>query len=302
MTQAKTLLMLFSLAALWGGSYLFIRVAGPELGVPATVLLRLGIAALALLGYSLLSHNLPDFRTHWQKFLVLGLLNNLIPQALIVSAVIHLNASLGSILNATTPLFTALVAAVWIKEPLGWQKALGIGLGILGVAVLVGFSPLPADSQTLLAVLESLLAAVSYGFAAVYARGAFKGIEPLHTAAGQLCGSSLLVLPIAATTWPVIHWSPAVIGSVLGLALLSTAIAYLLYFRLIATAGATAGASVTFLIPFFSVLWGVIFLAEPLSLGLFVGLGIILLSVGLVLGAKNQKIGISPRTAPGTAK
>ena len=280
----QTLVMLLSLAALWGGSYLFIRIAAPEIGVIATTQLRLGIAALALLAFALLVRNLPDFRKHWPKFLILGLLNNVIPQLLIVSSVIHLNASLGSILNATTPLFTALVAAVWIKEAFGWQKALGVVLGIVGVGVLMGFSPIPINDRTILAVLEALLAALAYGLAAVYARTAFKGIQPLHTAVGQLCGSSLLVLPIATTAWPAIAWTPLLLGAVLGLALLSTAIAYLLYFRLIATAGATAAASVTFLIPFFSLLWGVVFLGEPLNLGMFAGLGIILLSVALVLG------------------
>lgn len=275
--------MLLSLAALWGGSYLFIRVAGPELGVVATTQLRLGLAALALLAFALAVGRLPDFRQHWPKFLILGLLNNVIPQFLIVSSVIHLNASLGSILNATTPLFTALAAAVWLKESFGWPKALGVVLGIAGVGVLVGFSPIPVDDRTFLAVLEALLAALAYGLAAVYARVAFKDIQPLHTAVGQLCGSSLLVLP-AAVAWPPITWTPAVLGAVLGLALLSTAVAYLLYFRLIATAGATAAASVTFLIPFFSVLWGVVFLGEPLNLGMFAGLGVILLSVALVLG------------------
>ncbi len=293
----QTTLMLVSLAALWGASYLFMRILGPELGVLATVMLRFGVAALALLAFGLLTGNLPDFRLHWQKFLILGLLNNVIPQALIVSAVIHLNASLGSILNATTPLFTAIVAAVWIKEAFGWQRVLGVLLGIFGVTVLVGFSPIPVDSRSLLAVIEALLAAVSYSFAAVYARGAFKGIQPLHTAIGQLSGSSLLVLPLALVAWPKVQWSLEIIGSVLGLALLSTALAYLLYFRLIATAGATAAASVTFLIPFFSLLWGVIFLHEPLNLGMFVGLGIILLSVGLVLGLVSMK-GTARATQP----
>lgn len=279
----QTLIQLLTLAALWGGSYLFVRIAAPELGAVPLAFLRVFLAALGLLTLVLMARNLPDFRQRWLQFLLLGLLNNAIPMTLIASAVIHLNASLGAILNATTPLFTAVVAALWLRERFSWKKGLGVMLGIVGVGVLTGFSPVPVDSRTLLAVLEALLAAASYGFAAVYARTAFKGVQTLHVVVGQLCGSSFLLLPFALGTWPKVEISAVLVGAVLGLALLSTSIAYLLYFRLIAAAGATVAASVTFLIPFFSILFGVVFLAEPLSVGMLWGLGIILASVWLVL-------------------
>lgn len=281
----QTVLMLMALGALWGASYLFMRVVGPQLGAPVTAMVRFSLAATALLLYAFAIGNRPNFRAHWQKFLILGLLNNVIPQTLIVNSVVNLNASLPAILNAVTPLFTAIIAAIYLRESFGWQKSAGALLGITGVGILMGFSPVPINPQTIAATLEALLAALSYGLAAVYARKAFKGIQPLHIAVGQLCASSLLILPLALPTMRPVTLTPVLLGSVLGLALLSTSVAYLLYFRLVISAGATAATSVTFLIPLFSLLWGGLFLREPFSLGMFVGLTTILLSVWLILRA-----------------
>lgn len=285
--QTLDLLLLLILAALWGGSYLFVRIAGPALGPIVLMALRVSLAVVALCLYGMASRNLPDFRQRWWQFLILGVLNNAIPFTLIASAVINLNASVAAILNATTPLFTAVIAALWAKEEFGVRKGLGVLLGLFGVFVLVGWSPLPLTEQTLWATGAALLAAISYGAAAVYARLTFKGVAPLHTAIGQLAGSSLLLVPLALINPPAVWPTSAVLWAVLGLALICTSVAYLLYFRLIANAGATPAATVTFLIPFFSVLWGVTFLGEPLNLGMFVGLGVILFSVWLVLGARK---------------
>jgi drug/metabolite transporter (DMT)-like permease len=137
------------------------------------------------------------------------------------------------------------------------------------------------------AALQALLAALSYGVAAVHARRQFMGVPPLHAAVGQLSGSTVLLLPLAALWWPQTLPDARVALSVVGLAVVCTALAYGMYFRLIATTGATAAATVTFLIPFFSVLWGVMLLGEPLNVGMFIGLDAILSSVWLVLGAKS---------------
>ncbi|MCB9152079.1 MAG: DMT family transporter [Caldilineaceae bacterium] len=284
------LIYLFVLAALWGASYLFMRIAGPMLGSIVTMALRVSIAAATLWLYVYLARKQPDWRRHWKQFLILGALNNAIPFVLITNAVIDLNASMAAILNATTPLFTAVVAALWVKEAFGMRKGVGVLLGITGVTILMGWSPLPLNQRVILATLQAIIAAVSYGFAAVYARTRFQGIAPLHTAVGQLSGSSLLLVPLgvasAPAQWPGAH----VVIAILGLALLSTALAYLIYFRLIASAGATQAATVTFLIPFFSVLWGRVFLKEPLNIGMFAGLGVILVSVWLVLGVQTPNI------------
>lgn len=276
--------LLVALAALWGASYLCIRIAAPALGAVVVVALRVALACLALLGYAALRRDLPDFRARWRPYLALGLLNNAIPFLLIANAVIGLNASVAAILNATTPLFTALVAAAWLGEACTPRRASGIALGIGGVAVLVGWSPLPVTGGTLVAVGQALAAALSYGLAAVYARRHFAGSPPLHTAVGQLAGASALLVPLALVAPPRALPGPQVALAVIALALACTALGYLIYFRLIAAAGATQAATVTFLIPGFSTLWGATFLGEPLGVGLFVGLAVILGSVWLVIG------------------
>jgi drug/metabolite transporter (DMT)-like permease len=275
--------MLIFLAAIWGGSFLFIRIAAPSLGSIFLMAVRVALAATGLFVYALAQRAMPNFRAHWKHYLAIGALNNAIPFVLIANAVIDLNASLSAILNATTPLFTALVAAVWIGEPFGWRRGLGVLMGILGVVILVGFSPIPFSTKVLLAAAQSLLAALSYGLGAVYTRTRFQGANPVHTSLGQLVGSTILLAPLAAFSVPVTPPTVAVILATLALALLGTSFAYLIYFRLITAAGPTTAVSVTFLVPFFSILWGVIFLHEPLSAGMFLGLGIILGSVGLVL-------------------
>lgn len=279
----QTFGLLLLLSAIWGGSYLFIRISAPLLGPIPLMAVRVGLAALALLLYARLGNNLPDFRSRWKQFLLLGALNNAIPFTLIASATIHLNASIASILNATTPLFAAVVASVWAREPFGVRRAAGLVAGFSGVVVLMGFSPLPLSGKVVLAAGQALLAALSYGFAAVYARSRFRGVPPLHTSVGQLVGATLLLTPLAVPAFPQTLPGPGIWLAVVTLALVCTSFAYLIYFRLIATAGSTQAATVTFLVPFFSVLWGVIFLNEPLSLGMFGGLALILGAVWLVL-------------------
>jgi drug/metabolite transporter (DMT)-like permease len=278
---------LLLLAALWGGSYLFIRLAAPVLGVFFTMSLRVILAAFALIIYGVVTKQSLQFRQSWRSYLLLGFLNNVIPFILIAIAVVNLNASMAAILNATTPLFTAIVAAHQLNESLTKRKLLGLLLGVLGVAVLVGWSPLPLSASVITGILFALIAACSYGFAAVYARRTFANAKAIDTATGQLIGSSLLLLPVAVVSVPNTMPSIGISLSVIVLALACTAFAYLLYFQLIASAGATRSATVTFLIPIFSLLFGTVLLSEPINSGVIVGLAVILLSVWLVIGAKR---------------
>lgn len=280
---------LLLLGALWGGSYLFIRVAAPVLGVFLTIGLRVTIAAVALISFVAVTRQLPDLRKRWRPYLLLGALNNAIPFILIAAAVVTLNASMAAILNATTPLFTAAVAALWLNERLHWQKVGGLLLGIGGVTILVGWSPLPLSPAVIVAAIFALVAALSYGIAAVYARRTFTGSKPIETATGQLIGSSVLLLPVTFVSVPQTVPSVGVVLAVTALALACTAFAYLLYFQLIASAGATRAASVTFLVPAFSLLWGNVLLGEPVNVGIIVGLVAILLSVWLVISAPAAK-------------
>jgi drug/metabolite transporter (DMT)-like permease len=277
------------LGALWGGSFLFIRVAVPALGPFLLVELRVGLAAAALFLYALAAGSMPKIRGRWRSFLVLGFLNAAVPFSLISAAEIHLTASLAAILNATTVMFTAIVAAVWMGDALTARKAVGIVLGIVGVSVLVGWDPLPLNGAILLAVAAMLLASLSYALGATYAKRSFSGIPPLGMAIGQLGGAVALLMPLALVSVPEDAPSTLVTLSMLGLAFLSTAVAYLIYFRLIENVGPTSTLTVTLLVPVFGLLFGVLLLGEPFGFGTLAGLGIILTSVVLITGIAPRK-------------
>jgi drug/metabolite transporter (DMT)-like permease len=186
-------------------------------------------------------------------------------------------------------MFTAIVAAVWMGDVLTARKAVGIMLGIAGVTVLVGWDPLPLNGLVLLAVAAMLIASLSYALGATYAKLSFSGIPPLGMAIGQLCGAVVLLAPLAAISFPDRAPSTVVALSMLGLALLSTAVAYLIYFRLIENVGPTSTVTVTLLVPVFGLLFGTLLLDEPFGVGTLVGLGIILTSVVLITGIPSRR-------------
>jgi drug/metabolite transporter (DMT)-like permease len=282
----KELGALILLGAIWGSSFLFIRIAVPVLGPFVLMELRVGLAAMALALYALAVTRLPNPRLRWRQFLFLGTLNAAVPFTLIAAAEIHLTASLAAILNSTTALFAAMVAAVWIGEAFTVKKVVGLIMGISGVAVLVGWTPIAITGVILLSVGAMLAASFSYALGGVYAKRTFVGLQPLTMAIGQQTGAAAVLLPFAVANLPHEAPSPIVGLSVLGLALLCTAAAYLLYFYLITNAGPTKTLTVTFLIPVFGLVFGVLFLGEPVGIGTLVGLGIILTSVALVTGVR----------------
>ena len=275
---------MLALGALWGGSFLFIRVAVPSLGPLLLMELRVGIASLALVLFAAAVGRRPKLRARWRQFLLIGTLNAAIPFTLIAAAEIHLTASLATILNSTTVMFAAVAAAVWSRDPLTARKVVGIVLGVLGVAVLVGWDPVELDGAVLLSVGAMLAASLSYGISAVYVKRTFVGVPPLGMAIRQLTGATVVLFPFAALSVPRESPPMAATASVLALALLSTALAYLFYFRLITNVGPTSTVTVTLLVPVFGLLFGVLFLDEPFGPGTLAGLGIVLGSVVLVTG------------------
>lgn len=283
---ARDLGALLLLGALWGASFIFIRVAVPVLGPFVLVDLRVLLAAAALVLCAVVGGRFPKLRSNWRRFLGLGFLNAAVPFTLIAASEINLTASLAAILNSTTPLFAAVVAAVWIREVLTPRRIGGLLLGIVGVAVVVGWTPVTLSPVVLLSIGASLAAALCYGFGGVYAKRSFSGQPPLGMAIGQQAAAGLLLLPPSVVSLPEEVPSPAVVISVLSLALLSTALAYLLYFRLISSVGPTNTLTVTFLVPVFGLLFGALFLAEPVGIGTLAGLVIILSSVALVTGIR----------------
>jgi drug/metabolite transporter (DMT)-like permease len=281
---------LILLSALWGASYIFIRIAGPVFGPVSLMSLRAIMAAILLVAIARAIAQVPNFRGRWRQFLLIGAIGNALPFILIANAVMHLNASIAAILNATVPLFTATISTLWLREPLSLRTILGAGLGIGGVSILVGWSPLPITPTVLLATGQALLGALSYGLTSVYARRSFGDLPPLQAAVGQACGSAVLMAPLAviappraAATWPALL-------ALLALAVLCTVLAYFIYFRLIANIGPTKTSTVTFLIPLFGIFWAAVFLREPVNVGVLVGLGVILLSVRLVLGNSRKRL------------
>jgi len=273
--------MLLALAALWDGSFFFNGVAVRELPSLTLVWLRVAVAAVALLSVMrLLGQRMPGQAGVWVAFFGMGLLNNVLPFALIVWGQHRIASGLASILNAATPLFTVLVAHVCTAdEKLTWLKAAGVAVGFAGVAVLVGADMLGGSGAEVLAQLACLAAALSYALAGIFGRRFRRmGIPPLATAAGQVSASTLMLLPVMLLVdhpWDLAPLHAETWLAVLGIGLLSTALAYVLYFRILALAGATNLLLVTFLIPAVAILLGALVLGEALLPRQFAGMALI---------------------------
>jgi len=271
--------LLVTLSVLWGGSFFFSKVALAQLPPFTIVFCRVGLAA-AVLNLVLVAsgRRMPrDFRL-WGAFLVMGMLNNLIPFSLIFWGQTHISSGLASILNATTPLWTVLLAHFLTKdERMTVNRLSGVVFGLIGVIVMIGPSALAGLGLNIVAQLAVLGAALSYGFAAIFGRR-FMGIPPLITAAGQLTGTTMMMLPIMIVIdkpWTLPPVNFVTWGAVLGLAVLCTSMAYIIYFRILATAGATNALLVTFLIPVSALLLGMTILGERPDLRHFIGMALI---------------------------
>lgn len=259
------------LAALWGSSFLFMRVGAAEFGALPTAGLRVALAALFLLPVFLVPGVWAGFRQRARAILFVGLLNSGIPFALFAYAVMHIPTGLTAILNATVPLSGAVVAWVWLKERPGASRALGLVIGFAGVSLLVigksGLSALSGIGQgaSLLPMLACLLATLCYGVAASFTKRYLTGVHPLATATGSQIGATLgLALP-TLWFWPAQPASHTAWVALAAVALLCTAVAYILFFRIIARAGPSKALTVTFLVPVFALGYGVVFLGEQIT-------------------------------------
>ncbi|HET9855382.1 MAG TPA: DMT family transporter [Methylomirabilota bacterium] len=265
------------LAVLWGVSFFFSKVALAELPPSTLVLGRCGIAALALLVAARLGgHRIPRSLRVWAGFFALGALNSLIPFGLIAWGQVLLTSGLASILNATTPLVTALVAHAWGDERLTAHRIAGVLVGLAGVCVLIGPGVLGHLGAHSLAELAILGAAVSYAFAGSYGRR-FRALPPVVAVAGMMTTAAVMALPIALVVdrpW-TLHVGVRTWGALLGLALLSTALGFVIYFRVLATAGATNVMLVTLLMPIVALLAGSVILAEPVTGAALAGMALI---------------------------
>ena len=296
--------MLLALAAMWGGSFFFNGVALRELPPFTLVWLRVAVAAAALLLIlRLLGQQMPTGSRIWAAFFGMGLLNNVVPFVLIVWGQRHIASGLASILNATTPLFTVLVAHLLTRdERLTPLKAAGVGVGFLGAIYMIGPDALGGLGTALGAQVACLAAALTYALAGIFGRRfRHMGVTPIATAAGQVCASTVLLLPpmlLLDRPWALAPPHATTWAAVLGLGLLSTAVAYVLYFRILAAAGATNLLLVTFLVPVSAILLGSLVLGEALLPRHFAGMALIGAGLACIDGRlPRHLVRVSARTA-----
>lgn len=285
------------LSALWGASFLFTRLGAAEFGPLTTAGLRVALATLFLWPLLVRQGQWPALRRHWRPILLAGIINSAIPFALFAWAVLHIATGLTSILNATVPLFGALVAWLWLGDRISRLRWIGLALGFVGVALLAWRAPAGTgfkSGQAAWAIAACLMASTCYALAASFARRYLTGIPPLATATGSQLGATLgLALP-ALWFWPAQMPGLRAWAAILAIAVLCTGIAYILYFRLIAHAGPSRALAVTFLAPVFAVAYGTAFLGETITPWM-VGCGLVIvcgtmLSTGLI-GAAGPRPG-----------
>ncbi len=274
-----------ALGAIWGASFLFAHLSVVEFGAVPTAGLRVGIAALFLLPLLVLRGQWPALAKHWKKIFLLGMLNSGIPFALYAYALLSISTDLSGLLNATVPLFGALVAWLWLKDRPHGMKILGLLIGFVGVAMLAwsktSFKPNATGQVTGWAVLACLSACLCYGIAASYTKRHLSGVSSLAIATGSQMGAAIgLALP-SLWLWPAHTPAASAWMALLALGVLCTGVAYVLFFRLIDSIGAAGTLTVTFLIPVFAVFYGMVFLGETVTAWMLFCGAIILLGTAL---------------------
>lgn len=277
---------LLILSTLWGGSFILLRIAAPVLGPVVLIAVRVLLAGVALLAFALFVRQPLALRTRWRDYLVLGALGSAVPFVLISIASLQLTASMTAILNATSPVFGALFAALFLRDSLSLRKVAGMLLGMVGVGIITGFTLPVINLPSLLAIGASLAAAACYGLGGTYTRARLTGAPALGMAVGSQLAAAVILWPIVPFYLPNSVPSLAVIVVVLTLALLCTAFAYVLYYALVVNVGPMQALTVTFLTPLFGVIWGRIFLNEQITIGTIAGGAVVLLGTALVTGVQ----------------
>jgi drug/metabolite transporter (DMT)-like permease len=282
--KTRDLVDLLVLGGIWGASFLFMRVAAPEFGAIPLIAARIGIGAVFLILVLARRGGLSHLYPNAARLTLLGAMNSAVPFSLFAYAVLSVTAGFASVLNATSPLFGALVAFIWLRDRPAPMRIAGLVVGFGGVLVLVwGRLSVRGDGGDT-AVLAGLSAAVLYGISANYTKKKLGNIDPLVIATGSLIAATVLLLPLAWLYWP--ETSPGRVSwmSTVLLAVICTGIAYIMYFRLLSRIGPAKTLAVTYLIPAFGVLWGHLLLDEPVSASMLVGCAVILVGTTLATG------------------
>jgi len=282
--KGRDLVDLVALGFLWGASFLFMRIAGPEFGAFALVEVRVAIATLVLLPILIARGQGSELTENWIPLGILGIHNTALPFVLFTWATLYLSAGTSAILNATAPIFTAIIAWVWIGEKMTIGRIIGLLVGTVGVWLLVSDKVETSMGNTTLAVIAALGGSLLYGIAGNFTRRYASHIKPLAVAAGSQVSATLVLLPVAVLTWPDTSISPTAWAAAITMGLFSTALAYILYFRLIANTGPTNAITVTYLIPLFAMLLGAVVIDEPITGAMVVGCAVILLGTALATG------------------
>lgn len=293
MTPAMMLRML-ALAMIWGGSFLFMRVAVPEFGTGFTAAGRITLSALVLLAVAGLQGLSLNWRAHWRGYVWLGALSAAVPFVLFAHMAKHLPAGYSAVLNATVPLFAVLLGWYLQRKRPSWSKLAGVVVGLAGVVTIARFGTVTLTAATFLAFVAGLAAAALYALGAAELRRLFSSSEPVVVATGSQVGAAVLLSPLLLANVPL--QAPALAPSLalVALGLVCTAIAFVVYFRLLKEAGPERATTVTFLVPVFAQIWGALFLHEPITAASLCGLGLVLLAVMLVF----EKLRWPRRRAP----
>ena len=274
---------LLLLASIWGGSFIFMRVAAPEFGIYVLVAIRTVLATCVLLPILMMTGGVNQIFRYWFPIALVGLANTAVPFVLFNYSSLHLEAGVNAILNATAPMFGALVAWLWLGDKLTPTAIAGLALGFLGVTV-ISQQKLGEGDISFVPILTALLATTCYGIAASMMKRWLQGVRPLVVATGSQAMASIMLAPFALSTLPATMPSTNAWLNAVALAILGTAIAYILYFKLIANVGPAKAISVAYMVPLFGIIWGVLFLQEHLSLQTIVGGVMILTGVALTTG------------------
>jgi drug/metabolite transporter (DMT)-like permease len=282
--KPRDLADLLLLAMLWGGSFLFMRYAAPTFGVLPLMWLRVAIATACLLPLLAWRGQTGALVERAGPIAVMGLFNSAIPFVLIAWATLSITAGLASILNATVPLLTALIGAVWLRERLSVPTMAGLAIGMAGVLMLAADQADFRPGGSGWALLAMLGATSCYGYAANFTRRHLAGVPATANAAGSQLVSALALAPFALAHWPAVTPGPMAWGAAAALGVGCTGLAYVLFFRLIERVGASRAVTVTFLVPVFGTLWGVLFLGEPVTASMLVGGAVVLVGTGLSTG------------------
>lgn len=275
----QTLIDLIVLGALWGASFLFMRVAAPAFGPVPLIFVRVTIAAVLLLPPMLRHQGFAQVRAVAAPIALVGAINTAIPFTLLAFAALTLPAGLSSVLNASVPLFGGLIGFLWLGQRPTRQRALGLAVGFGGVLVLAW--PRLTSASDWRAVVAALVATVLYALAAHVTQRSLKGVRPLVVAGGSMAAASLMLLPLAVVAWPAAPPAASAWGYAALLGVGCTALAYLLYFRLLARSGPSTAMAVTYLIPVFGVTWGALLLDERLPSSAIAGALLVLAGVAL---------------------